>query len=939
MSIEDVEFMKQHSIKENYTFIIDSRFRNQEEYPEPNNYTINFDIPFKNVFGIEILDVTIPKTMYNVDVDSNSFIIYVNTTKNKIDSYTNLAAGLTWINNGSTQPIDGIELINYILADELKYKNIFTSSEWELFNITNLNMNNYIKVINPLKWSDTNISNNSIVLFNPNFSKNILSNNNFNLTEQEFNQYNIYNLRSYNVIPYLNYTLKPHLKWYKTDNLFNDKLLGLVWESIGNKKPNNTNEIINELLSNSLINKNIFSSEEFNIFNIQNLQNNSYILSNGIYFKPINNYNIGTKWINCGTNIPINGSIINNTLLSNSIYNKYITSNDNIFNYTNTELNNLDFTFDIDIEDYVSVPLGLRWINIGINPLNNSNTQSEIKNENLKAYLKENVNKDIIEFTKNDWLSYNILNLNLKSFIFADRYWVPSLYYFKPEGLWLRDIAESNSLSNALNEKDNLLGLNWEYIDDIEPIYGNKIYNIELSNKLKETTTFTISEWNNFNISDIKYNDYILSDNKYYKPKYIEFNDIEWASFNMPSNINVENFVKINNKYFKVVPSNYSSPDILYYSPNDLLDISNEKDYRYILNNFFEKFTITIPIGNYTISKLILSINEKFRDINLLIRNRINSDIKFLNSSNSFDLLLQCAGKSTPADLTNIIKFKCERKIILDMNNSSANETFGFYSNVSKSDTFITYFNRLAINNNKFYEKFYHSVDSIEDNNVIIAPGIVYLIGSKYVILKCPEIEQHLYGSLSYTKNTVGLAKIRTSHWGLNEESNPLFKLQLREFHPIGKLSKLTLRFENADGSLYDFRGVNHDIVFAVHYYSAKQKEQFTNSVSNPEYKIDFMQYRYTQEDQEEESDSGDENNYSRVDMNNYKKKELLYGSKDYNNGYEVDYEKIKNNLYNNINNKSESDSDSDSDSDSELNDNLKNKLNNIDKLKKCFNN
>ena len=36
-----------------------------------------------------------------------------------------------------------------------------------------------------------------------------------------------------------------------------------------------------------------------------------------------------------------------------------------------------------------------------------------------------------------------------------------------------------------------------------------------------------------------------------------------------------------------------------------------------------------------------------------------------------------------------------ERKIILDMNNSSANETLGFYSNVSKSDTFITYFNRL----------------------------------------------------------------------------------------------------------------------------------------------------------------------------------------------------------------------------------------------------
>ena len=97
MSIEDVDFMKQYSIKENYTFIIDSRFRNQDEYPEPNNYVINFDIPFKNVFGIEILDVTIPKTMYNVDTDINKFILYINTTKEPINDYNNNARGLDWI--------------------------------------------------------------------------------------------------------------------------------------------------------------------------------------------------------------------------------------------------------------------------------------------------------------------------------------------------------------------------------------------------------------------------------------------------------------------------------------------------------------------------------------------------------------------------------------------------------------------------------------------------------------------------------------------------------------------------------------------------------------------------------------------------------------------------------------------------------------------------
>ncbi len=933
MSIEDVDFMKKKSIKENYTFIIDSRFRNQEEYPEPNNYTIQFDIPFKNVFGIEILDVTIPKTMYNVDIDSNNFIIYINTTKNQINSYINLAKGLLWKSNGNNVPNNSVEIINYVLADELKYRNTFIQSEWELFNITNLNINNYIKVINPFKWIDTNITNNSIILFNPSFSYNILSNNISNITENIFNQYNIYNLRSYNVIPYLNYTLKPHLKWYKVDDIFNNNLLGLQWESIGNKKPNNINEINNELLRNALLNKNIFSPEEYQTFNINNLKYNSYILSNGIYFKPTNNYNIGTKWINCGTTVPKNGSLINNILLADSIYNKFLSFN-NIFNYTNTELNNLDFSFDIDIEDYISVSLGLRWINMGINPLNNSNTDMEITNENLINFLKQNINKDFIEFTKEEWIAYNITNLKPNSFIFANRYWIPTLYYFKPDGLWIRDTLESNSIANALNEKDNLLGLNWEYISDNEPEYGRKIYNNELSNELINKTSFSFSEWNNFNISDIKYNDYILSENKYYRPKYIEFNDTEWTSFNISSNLNVENFIKINNKFFKVVPTNYSSPEILYYSPNDLLDISKEDDYKYFLNNFFEKFTITIPIGNYTISKLILAINEKLRDINLLIRNRTNSNIKFLNSSDSFDLLLQCAGKSTPADLTNIIKFKSERKMILDMNNSSANETLGFYSNVSKSNTFLTYFNRLNINNIKNYEKYYHSVDSLEDKNVIIAPGIVYLIGSKYVILKCPEIEQHLYGSLSYTKNTIGLAKIRTSHWGLNEETNPLFKLQLREFHPIGKLSKLTLRFENADGTLYDFRGVNHDIVFAIHYYSAKQKDTFMNSIFNPEYKMDFMQYKYTQEEQEEESDNDDEDNYSRVNIDNYKKKEILYGGKDFNNGYEIDYNKIKNDLFNESKSDSEDSEDSE-DSDSELN----NKVNNIKKVKKCFNN
>jgi hypothetical protein len=246
--------------------------------------------------------------------------------------------------------------------------------------------------------------------------------------------------------------------------------------------------------------------------------------------------------------------------------------------------------------------------------------------------------------------------------------------------------------------------------------------------------------------------------------------------------------------------------------------------------------------------------------------------------------------------------------MIFDMNNSTINKTLGFYSKVSNESNFINSFKYLNINIIENYEKFYHSVEN-SNKHIIISPGIVYLIGSEYIILKCPEIEEHLYGSLSYTKNTIGLAKIRISNWGLNEESTSYLKLQLREFHPIGKLTKMTLKFENADGSLYNFRGVNHNIVFAVHYYSAKQKKVFEKSVINPDYKMNFIEYKYSHDDIEEESDVDDEENYSKISIENYKIMENKYGGDKYTNGYELDYNKIKDELYNNIY-KSESDSD-----------------------------
>lgn len=976
MSIEDVEFMKKHSLKQNYTFIIDSRFRNKDIYPEPNNYQITFDQPFKNVFGIEILDITVPKTMYNVDVDANKLIIYINTTKNPIQDYDNMAVGLIWKNYGLEKPDNSIEIINYILADRLKTnnvsglewiidnninllesieiineslenilkiktiltnqdlieinidnfkknnyikindnyyrpKNYFSFDEFNNFNISNLSINNYIKVINPLKWIKTYyIDNNSKKIFNINLSNDLVNTNIFT----SIDQYDINNLRSYNISPILDLSLKSYLNWYYVgDNINNiDDIDILVWENIGEHKIKNGTEIFNDKLKDNLSNnKNKFTEEDILEFNLNNIKNNTYIFANNNYYKPKSNLNIGSEWINLGYEIPSIGIEYLNINLTNEIFKRY-NFEDNI-NFSNIELNLFEFSFDIDYDDYIKVPIGKRWISVGINPANISDgntpiyllNENNFKNLDKFNYFKNKIltaltsnNIDIFEFTNEELIDLEIKDLKPTSYIIiGSLHWIPSVTYYKSKGIWLNNFI----LSNKLNEKyNNEYGLNWKYLGNIKPEFGTEIYNNILKNYLnsKNDILLTNQQFNqlNLNKNSFLFNNYILGyDNiSYYTLNNFNIDENVWnTEINIDiNNLNIENFIKFNNKIFKIVPSYYYSPEIFYYKPDDYININNVNDYNTLLDIFFEKFEIIFPIGNYNINKLILAINNEFSKINQLIKNRSFFNNRFIDNNDNFELLLKCQGNSNPADLTNILKFECKRKIIFNMNLSTCDETLGFYSRVSTESKFLDdlYFKRININNNKNFNKFYHSIynDNTNKEN-IISPGIIYLIGSKYIILKCPEIEEHLYGSLSYSKNTIGLAKIRTSHWGLNEETNSFYNLKLREFHPIGKLAKITLKFENADGSLYDFRGVNHDIIFAIHYYSPKQNFTIEESIANPEYKMNFMEYKYTPSDIEDSDSSDNDNNYSKINsIETYKHFENKYNNFNFNNGYET---------------------------------------------------
>lgn len=293
---------------------------------------------------------------------------------------------------------------------------------------------------------------------------------------------------------------------------------------------------------------------------------------------------------------------------------------------------------------------------------------------------------------------------------------------------------------------------------------------------------------------------------------------------------------------------------------------------------------IDIPPGDYTTNTFI----DKVRI--LFFNNNIDLDMNAVDN---------------PAELTNLIYFRSSKPFILDMRRSTLAEVLGFdvHTNVS-SENVTKYTYNTEYNHKEGFEKLYHSTVNDLELNVVYAPGMMYLIGNKYILLKCPEIEQHLYRSLSYSKYSLGLAKIRVNSYGYNDEKTSFLKVPLREFHPIGKLSKITLRFETSEGKLYNFKGVNHNIVFGIYYYEPKQENVVRDSILNPEYNPNLINYLYNQNEQEGESDEDDIEDFSRDDKDIFKRHEKDYNKEGLENknkmiAYELKQDKIlKNEQY-----------------------------------------
>jgi len=280
--------------------------------------------------------------------------------------------------------------------------------------------------------------------------------------------------------------------------------------------------------------------------------------------------------------------------------------------------------------------------------------------------------------------------------------------------------------------------------------------------------------------------------------------------------------------------------------------------------NIFTK--LDIPPGNYTIQTFLLNFNTIMNAKTIEDNINVSSPIQIINYSN-------------PPELTNKITFTCKKPFILNMYDSTLAETLGFSLNIKSEDDGIKYKYISSYVGNKRYLRFFHSYFNIKTGNYeITSPGIVFFIGEKYIVLRSPEIEGHAFGSLAYTNYNLGIAKFKVNSVGYNDEKTELAKLPIREFHPIGKLSKITFRFETSAGNLYDFKGVNHMITYIITYYrpSLSIKNEF-KPILNPNYKNNYTEYKYKNEEQEL-SEEEDKDEYSRDKLFDvYKQNELIY--------------------------------------------------------------
>jgi hypothetical protein len=237
--------------------------------------------------------------------------------------------------------------------------------------------------------------------------------------------------------------------------------------------------------------------------------------------------------------------------------------------------------------------------------------------------------------------------------------------------------------------------------------------------------------------------------------------------------------------------------------------------------------TLALELGNYNIGSLSSTLQDGLSTQGFRILSTSSSSMEKQNKylfANSMD------------------------PFILDMKHSTLREVLGFDSIPDRTVV-------LPSNAMLFVGKYQARTSDFR----LTAPGIVNLLGVRYLTLKCPEIEDHIHGSRAYGKHATGIGVFKLP--APNEVANLRFdfiNIIRRPFHPIGRISRLTFRFEFDDNTKYDFKGINHQILVTLKFYSPPRVQRLAASILNPDYDPNYLAYSQRVRDYAERSDADD---------------------------------------------------------------------------------
>ena len=270
-----------------------------------------------------------------------------------------------------------------------------------------------------------------------------------------------------------------------------------------------------------------------------------------------------------------------------------------------------------------------------------------------------------------------------------------------------------------------------------------------------------------------------------------------------------------------------------------------------------------------------------------------------------------------------------EAKVLYEITDSDWNsyttEQKNFYiNNTFKSgDNNIGDVNKYNLGKNPSFKppEYDNEFPDLDTNNIhrIQTPGIVNLVGERFITLRSDAIEQHL-SSFYSGSNSIGIGLFKLGFSGYVDARFDFSSVKYKDLHPIGKLSSIDLRFERIDGELYNFRGLNHHMLISIKYLVPYKKPENFDYTLNTNYNPDLLEYKRTQ--YEKDDNSEDEINEL---ANNFKKnfleKEKEY---EYSSDEDLEYVDVRNDITD-----SESSIDESSDDDSDDDNNNHNNHNN----------